>query len=59
LLNETKNKSLKNDTIKFISWLILNDPLSHVLRKPLDHMRKIVILYAYIKAHMRTILSKN
>ena len=59
LLNETEKKSLKNDTIKFISWLIWNDPLSPVLRKRLDHMRMIVILYANIKVHTRTVLSKN
>jgi hypothetical protein len=52
-------KSLKNDIIKFISWLIENDPTSPVLRKPYDHMRIIVILYANIKVDIRTVVLKK
>jgi len=56
VVNWNKKEVAQNKAIKYISWLILNDPLSHILRKPLDHMRMIVVLYVDIKVHMRTIL---
>jgi hypothetical protein len=59
VVERNEKEIAKNDTIKFISWSVWNDPLFPVLRKPLDQKNMIVILHPNFKVHVRTILSKN